>query len=83
MLGLMLSFLPAGTLFSEAKDGSRSATVDAASATAVAAFFDMSVSPYVSFGLSPRVILHVKEEDHAGRSATEYDLHGRVTLTRR
>jgi hypothetical protein len=77
----MFAIMPAGSMRFDRNLQSTptKATADAASAVAVAPFIDVAVSPYVAFGFSPQIILHVKAEGDSGQSATEYDLRARLT----
>lgn len=80
-LGVSLSMLPLGSLSlgGTSPVGAFQGGGDAAAAMAVSPFFEYSLSPYVSVGVSPQVVFNVKGSGDSS-AATEYDLRARVTF---
>jgi len=79
-LGGHLGLSPIGTLKATAKGNGNeiSDSVDTATAFELGAQFDLHVLPFLSVGLAPAVLLHVKGQDDTD-SASELDLPLRVT----
>jgi hypothetical protein len=80
-LGLSLSALPLGAISRGGTSpvGAFNGGGDAAPAMAVSPFFEYSLRPYVSVGVSPQVVFNVKASGDSS-TATEYDLRARVTF---
>jgi hypothetical protein len=81
LLGVMFEILPVGTLVAKSSIANQNAnaSTDGVFAVAVAPFYDVAVSRYLSLGGSPQVVFRVKGDGVVGQSATEFDLRARVT----
>jgi hypothetical protein len=79
-LGGHFGLSPVGTLKATAKANGNEASnsVDTATAFEVGAHFDVKIMPFLSVGLAPAVLLHVKGQDDTD-SASQLDLPLRVT----
>lgn len=77
--GAQLEMLPMGSLEVPLGDGA-SVSADTAVAYGVSATFDYAVTPFLSVGVAPRLILNIKGEDTDGDSDAfkELDLRARV-----
>ena len=79
-LGGHLGLSPIGTLKAKAsaQGGELSDSVDTATAYELGAQFDFRIMPFLSVGLAPAVLLHIKGQDDKD-SASQLDLPIRVT----
>lgn len=76
-IGPQLDLLPLGNLHAEA--GDTTVDVDTATTVGFGGALDVRVTPYVSLGIAPRLIIGVKGDDD-DESRNQLDLRARVTV---